>query len=78
MDRVAVFSNSLRDFVSHLALRVTYQNIIVRIENEERDLLLDTERLAGAGNAQPEGRLIEQVRLVAHDKVVGVSASDKM
>ena len=54
-----------------LPLRVCYENIIVRVENEERDFLLDTERLAGAGNAQPEGGLIEQVCLVAHNKVVG-------
>ena len=54
-----------------LSLRVCDKNIIVRIENEERDFLLDTEGLPGTGDAQPEGGLIEQVRLVAHDKVVG-------
>ena len=54
-----------------LTLRVRNQNVIIRIENEEHNFLFHTERLAGAGNAQPEGGLIEQIGLVAHDKVVG-------
>ena len=53
------------------SLRVCYENVIIRIENEEHNFLFHTERLAGAGNAQPEGGLIEQIGLVAHDKVVG-------
>ncbi len=53
-----------------LPLRVADQNIIVGVEHEEGDQLLGVEGLTGAGNAQQKGRLIEQVFLVAHDKVV--------
>ena len=56
-----------------LPLRVCYENIIVRVENEERDFLFHAERFARARDTQPKGRLIEQVRLIAHDKVVGNS-----
>ena len=68
-DRADVLSHSLHQR-GKLALRVADQNIIVGVEHEEGDQLLGVEGLTGAGNAKQEGRLIEQVFLVAHDKVV--------
>ena len=68
-DRADVLAHSLHQR-GKLALRVADQNIVVGVEHEEGDQLLGIERLAGAGDAQQKGRLIEQVFLVAHDKVV--------
>ena len=54
-----------------LALRVTDENIIIGIQHEESDQFLGRKRLAGTGNAQQECRLVEKVRLVTHNQVVG-------
>ena len=57
-----------------LTLRVADQNVIVgiiRMEHEEGDQLLYRKRFACAGNAQIKGRLVQEVRLVAKDQVMG-------
>ena len=51
--------------------RIADQHIIGGIENEKSDQLLGTERFARTGHAQQERRLVQKIRLVAHDEVVG-------
>ena len=53
-----------------LALRVTDENIIIGIQNEESDQFLCGKGLAGTRNTKQESRLIEKIGFVAHDKVV--------
>ena len=53
-----------------LALRVTDENIIFGIQHEEGNQFLCGEGFAGTGNTKQESGLIEQVRLIAHDKVM--------
>ena len=52
MDRAVFIHNTLRDFVSHLCLRVADDDIIVRHEECVADLTLCAERLAGTGSAE--------------------------
>ena len=47
MDRAACSAIQLRDFVSHLVLRVTDQHVVLRDEKHVGDLPLGAERLAG-------------------------------
>ena len=51
MDRVAFTRNTLRDFVSHLRLRVADDDIVVCDEEHVGDLPLGGEGLAAAGRA---------------------------
>ena len=48
------------------------------MEHKKRDQLLGAEGLARAGDAQQEGRLVQKVRLVAHDEVVGNGVLSKV
>ena len=52
MDRAVFIHNTLRDFVSHLALRIIDNNIIVRHQKGVGDLTLCRETFARAGSAQ--------------------------
>ena len=51
MDRVAFTRNTLRDFVSHLGLRVTDDDIIAGEQEAVSDLTLGAERFAAARRA---------------------------
>ena len=71
MDRVAFTRNTLRDFVSHLSLRIVHNNIIVRHQKRIGNFTLCAERLAGAGSTQNQAIGVLQLLPVHHDKVVG-------
>ena len=71
MDRAACSAIQLRDFVSHLVLRVTDQHVVLRDEKHVGDLPLGAERLAGAGGAENEAVGVFEQFPVHHDKVVG-------
>ena len=69
------------DQCAKFSLRVADQDVIIgiiRVEHEERNQFLCTEGLARAGDAQQEGRLVQKVRLVAHDEVVGNGVLSKV
>ena len=69
------------DECAKFSLRVANQDVVIcviRVEHEERDQLLGAEGLARAGDAQQEGRLVQKVRLVAHDEVVGNGVLSKV
>ena len=51
--------------------RIADQNIIISIQHEKGNQFLCRERLAGAGNAEEERRLVQKVCFVAHDEVMG-------
>jgi hypothetical protein len=59
MDRVAVSSNSLRDFSSYLAFRVSNDDIIFRREENADDF-----PLGGEGFSAPRSAQVEAVRVV--------------
>ena len=71
MDRVAFTRNTLRDFVSHLALRIIDNNIIVRHQKGVGDLTLCRETFAASRSAQNQAIRVLQLLPVHHDKVVG-------
>ena len=55
-------------------LWITNQDLvigIIRVEHEKGDQLFHCKRFSGTGNAQIKGRLVQEIRLVAHDEVVG-------
>ena len=52
MDRVAFTRNTLRDFVSHLVLRVADDDIIFCGQDDESDLPLAAHGLAAARRAE--------------------------
>lgn len=76
MDRVADYSNLLCDFLSHLALRVHDNDVVVGRKGQRRDLLLCRHRLTRAGNAGNKAVAVQKVSAVANDEVVrhGVDA----
>ena len=53
-----------------LAFRITNQDVIIRIQDEESDQFLHAERLTGSGNTKNKRRLVQQVFLIAHNQVV--------
>lgn len=71
MDRVAFTRNTLRDFVSHLSLRIIDNNIIIRHQKRIGDFTLCRETFAGTGSAEDKSIGIFQLLPVHHDKVVG-------
>ena len=73
MDRVAFTRNTLRDFVSHLSLRIIDNNIIVRHQKSVGDFTLCRETFAGTGSAENQTVRIFQLFAIHHDKVVGQS-----
>ena len=69
------------DECAKFSLRVTDQDVVICViwvEHKKRDQLLGAEGLARAGDAQQEGRLVQKVRLVAHDEVVGNGVLSKV
>ena len=75
------FSAQGFDQCAKFSLWVANQDVvigIIRVEHEERDQLLGAEGLARAGYAQQEGRLVQEVRLVAHDEIVGNGVLSKV
>ena len=75
------FSAQGFDQCAKFSLRVTDQDVvigIIRVEHKERDQLFGAERLACAGYAQQEGRLVQEVRLVTHDEIVGNGVLSKI
>lgn len=57
-----------------LALRVTHEDFVLGViwmEHEEGDQFLHRKGFASAGNSQVKRGLVEQVRLIAHDEVMG-------
>ena len=73
MDRVAFTRNTLRDFVSHLSLRIIDDNIIIRHQKRIGNLTLCRETFARTGSAEDKSIGIFQLLPVHHDKVVGQS-----
>lgn len=71
MDRVAFTRNTLRDFVSHLSLRIIDNNIIIRHQKRIGDFTLCRETFARTGSAEDQPIGIFQLFAVHHDKVVG-------
>ena len=71
MDRVAFTRNTLRDFVSHLCLRVTDDDIIIGKQKAVGNLTLGAERLTGTRCTQDQTIGVFQQLSVHHDKVVG-------
>ena len=71
MDRAVFIHNTLRDFVSHLCLRVADDNIIVRHEERIADLTLCAEGFTGTGSAQNQTVGVLQLFAVNHNQVVG-------
>ena len=75
------FSAQGFDQCAKFSLRVTDQDVvigIIRVEHEECNQLFGTEGLASARYAQQEGRLVQKVRLIAHDEVVGNGVLSKV
>ena len=69
------------DECAKFSLRIANQDVvigIIRVEHKKRDQFLGTEGLARAGHAQQEGRLVQKVRLVAHDEIVGNGVLSKV
>ena len=71
MDRAVFIHNTLRDFVSHLSLRIVHNNIIVRHQKRIGDFTLCRETFARTGSAEDQAVGILQLLPVHHDKVVG-------
>lgn len=71
MDRVAFTRNTLRDFVSHLCLRVADDDIIRSEQKAVGDLALGAERFTGTRRAENQAVGVFQQLAVHHDKVVG-------
>lgn len=71
MDRVAFTRNTLRDFVSHLCLRVADDDIIRSEQETVGDLSLGAEGLAGTRRTENQAIGVLQQLAVHHDKVVG-------
>ena len=72
MDRVAFTRTTLRDFVSHFALRVTDDDVILGADEKRiGDLTFCRKRLTAAGSTQNQAVGILQSLSVHHDKVVG-------
>ena len=71
MDRVAFTRNTLRDFVSHLRLRIAHKNIVIRDEKSIANFSLCAERLARAGGAEDQAIGVLQFFPVYHNQVVG-------
>ena len=71
MDRVAFTRNTLRDFVSHLSLRIIDNNIIVRHQKGVCNFTLCRETFARTGSAENQTVGIFQLLAVHHDEVVG-------
>ena len=71
MDRVAFTRNTLRDFVSHLSLRIIDNNIIIRHQKGVCNFTLCRETFARAGSAEDQTIGVFQLLPVHHDKVVG-------
>ena len=64
-------SNLLRDFLSHLTLRVADEDIIVCRNGDEHHFFLCAEGLTAAGNTQPERIGVQEVLLVTDYHVAG-------
>ena len=71
MDRAVFIHNTLRDFVSHLSLRIIDNNIIIRHQKGVCNFTLCRETFARAGSAEDQTVGILQLLPVHHDKVVG-------
>ena len=71
MDRVAFTRNTLRDFVSHLSLRVIDDNIIVCHQKSIGDFTLCRETFARTGSAEDKPIGIFQLLSVHHNQIVG-------
>ena len=71
MDRAVFIHNTLRDFVSHLSLRIVHNNIIVRHQKRIGNFTLCRETFAGAGSTQNQAVGVLQLLPVHHDQVVG-------
>ena len=54
-----------------LPFGIADKNIVLGVQHQEGHQLLGGEGFAGAGNAQQECGLVQQILLVAHDEVVG-------
>ena len=69
------------DECAKFSLRVADQDVIIgviRVEHEERNQLFGAEGFTRTGYAQQEGRLVQEVRLVAQDQVVGNGVLSKV
>ena len=71
MDRAAFTRNTLRDFVSHLGLRVADNDVIIGEQETVGDLALGAEGLAGTRGAENQSIGVFQQLAVHHDEVVG-------
>ena len=71
MDRAAFTRNTLRDFVSHLGLRVADNDIIRSQQEAVGDLALGRKALAGTGRTQNQAVGVFQQLAVHHDEVIG-------
>ena len=71
MDRVAFTRNTLRDFVSHLSLRVIDDNIIVCHQKGIGNLTLCRETFARTGSAKDKPIRVLEFLPVNHDEVIG-------
>ena len=76
MDRAAFTRNTLRDFVSHLVLGITDDDVVVRGEKCVGDLPLGCEGFSASGRAQNQAVRVFELLAVHHDEVVreGVQA----
>ena len=75
------FSPQGFDQCAKFSLWIANQDVvigIIRVEHKERNQLFGAERLARARYAQQEGRLVQEVRLVAHDEIVGNGVLSKV
>ena len=70
MDRAACSAIQLRDFVSHLVLRVADDDIILGGQNDESDLPLAAHGYAAARRAEPQS--VGAAGLLAVQKAHGV------
>lgn len=73
MDRAVFIHNTLRDFVSHLRLRVTDDDIIIGKQKAVGNLTLGAERLTGTRCTQNQTIWVFQQLSIHHDEVVGQS-----
>ena len=71
MDRAAFARNTLRDFVSHLGLGITDDDIVIRGEESVGDFPLGCEGFSTAGGTQNQAVRVFELFAVHHDEVVG-------
>ena len=75
------FSAQGFDQCAKFSLWVANQDVvigIIRVEHEKRDQFFGAEGFTRTGYAQQEGRLVQKVRLVAHNEIVGNGVLSKV